>query len=476
MNDDSQDRTHPEFPDEIASGSGGGGFRDRRGSGGSGGSGGRGAGPPGRGGRDELSGGGDTPPHRGAVVAGCLLAVAALIGVLVVRNHGDKHASPSPVSPSGVRLTPPISIDPGPAPSAARTGPYDSELAFPAAPGLCGQDAKAPFVRADDAAAPTPAAGLTVFVGGSRPAVIAGGQPASWRSLPLTGGADPTVVDGVHRMAHGTLVALVRPCAAALPAGPVYYVPDKGAPRRVAATGSIAVSSNPDDAVVWTQREGAGSFVDISSAGKASAPVSLHGRNVYGVVAAGVLATDVDGGAVTLLDRRTGAAIRSLKTVVPIAAGSSTAAGSSIVVGQPSSCVGTGCPIAVTDVRTGKARSYRVPGAGYALGGAISADGRYLAVTVDAISDGWRPGPGPGSLAVLDLQTGRWQTVAGISLPTTDPAALVWSGRTLLVSVAAPDGSLVASWDTVGKRLRSIATVRGNSSATHAPAVAVWRD
>lgn len=428
---------------------------------------------------DEIQGSGAGPP-RALVVAGSLAAVAALIGALVIKNHGGTHASPPPPasssapSSSGVLLVPRPSRAGRPAPTAARSAPYQVAIGYPAAPGLCGSDGNAPFVRLDDTPQSSPSrsarAPVRAYVGGSRPSLLSGGRITG---LPIPGltGATATMVTGVRRLAHGTVVATTRPCTGGSQTGPVYYLPDRGAPggaatRLLAAKGALVALDSTGGATVVVGADANTAVRPVGSGGDLGAPVPVGGRTVIGAVPEGLLATPDDAGAVVvMLERHSGRVLRTLPISTPVAVGGH------VVYGQRPDHIGTGEPLVGLDLATGARHSYRIPADGYVLSGVVSADGRQLAATVDAPSDNWRPGPGPGSLQVLDIGSGAWHQVTGIALPTVDPAALAWSGRTLVVSVASAQGSLVATWTTGQQALRQLGMLRGNSADGHAPPV-----
>ncbi|MGI8867893.1 MAG: hypothetical protein ACR2F6_03330 [Mycobacteriales bacterium] len=438
---------------------------------------------------DEIDNGGDPGPSRALIVGGCLLGLGVLVAALVATGPGKHRAGPGPqpsthasaprTAAESTRPQPPApgpAPQTGPQPTPVNTAPYDSSIRYPTALSPCGGPANAPVLTF--APHRSSATGVAVTVAGSRPAAVAAGTVHALpvpRATPAS--PHPTAdrftpyVSSVHRIAQGTVVQVDEACSTVGVGGRVYYLPDAGSPRLLQrgamlltldATGGALVQTGPVDGPA-----AAGASVRrVRADGTFGRPLPLGPYTALGEVPAGILATAAGSPMVALLDARSGRLIRRLPVAVPFAVGPG------VVFGQSPDAIGTGRPLVAATV-AGSSRRFDVPLSGYPLSGAQSQDGRYLAVSLDAPSDNWRPGPGPGSLWVLDLHAGHWQRVRGISLPTIDPAELAWSGDTLVISVASAKGSQLATWSPDEAGLVLLATLTGNSAGGTAPDIDV---
>ncbi len=95
-------------------------------------------------------------------------------------------------------------------------------------------------------------------------------------------------------------------------------------------------------------------------------------------------------------------------------------AGYSLLAWMPANCRFPSCPITITNTATLASRTLRSPlGHGFVLGGALSPDGRYLAVFVNVSAEA---GGQPAELAIASTQTGRVRLVPAVRMTVGEDA------------------------------------------------------
>jgi hypothetical protein len=112
----------------------------------------------------------------------------------------------------------------------------------------------------------------------------------------------------------------------------------------------------------------------------------------------------------------------------------------------PPDCRGD-CPLSVTGLADGRTRSYPLPpDTGNPGIGAYAPDGHRLALGVPGQFRDGRLIVVPAFAEVLDLGTGEFVRVPGLSSATERAPDLSWSGGLLVLGVWSGSGGQVASW------------------------------
>ena len=106
------------------------------------------------------------------------------------------------------------------------------------------------------------------------------------------------------------------------------------------------------------------------------------------------------------------------------------------------------CLVIRTELATGVARRYRMPGRREPAAGAFAPDGQRLALSFSGVpADPGTPAR-PGFAGILDLRTSALTSVPGLATPPSDHADVTWSadGRWLVLGVRWPEEELIAVW------------------------------
>ncbi len=106
------------------------------------------------------------------------------------------------------------------------------------------------------------------------------------------------------------------------------------------------------------------------------------------------------------------------------------------------------CLVIRTELTSGAARGYRMPGRREPAAGAFAPDGQRLALSFPGVPADPRTPTRPGFAGVLDLRTSTLTSVPGLATPPSDHAAVTWSadGRWLVLGVTWPEEELIAVW------------------------------
>jgi hypothetical protein len=143
-----------------------------------------------------------------------------------------------------------------------------------------------------------------------------------------------------------------------------------------------------------------------------------------------------------LLDRRTGLMRRSLGHAERVVATDDRS-----VAWTPGRC-DPDCLLIRTELATGAARGYRMPGRREPEEGAFAPDGQRLALSFSGtLADTGTPAE-PGFAGILDLRTSALTSVPGLATPPSNHADVTWSaeGRWLVLGVKWPEEELIAIW------------------------------
>jgi hypothetical protein len=365
-------------------------------------------------------------PRRLRQAGTVLLALCAAAGIGVAVWPGDHHPQPGG-GPAH---------HPQPPPTAVR------ERAWPSARESCGGSAELPLVTGARRTGARPA--ISVLVGGTRLARLAFAT-GRIRWFPRAG-VHPD--EYVNTVAGDYAVAIN--CAG----------PDVGSPRllRIDGDGVVPVTlrQHVDDWLLdgrrawglrWSTDPGGHDTLFPTNAGPAVAlPVHFAPVGITDGVVVGNMAAAIGAGPVVLVDATTG------KVRKQLAAGQVLGIGHGELVWATGCAVGTGqsCTAHRRAVDGGPTTDYRLPRSPSFTLGALSPDGTNLAFPIARSLPDPRfrvdhPFP-PADVAVLHLDTGRYDIVPGVELPPKSAPALSFT----------PSGWLVIGLDA-GTRTRLLA-------------------
>lgn len=299
--------------------------------------------------------------------------------------------------------------------------------------------------------------GLRLLVGGPQLlAVDAAGRVARVARLPLGAAAVGDLVavpDGVLAVA----VALQLPQTAR-----VYLIRPTGPPLAVARADEVVpAGQHTFYGLRYPLRQGAPALLyGFSTSGEKlfqrEVPGGWHlAANTPGGLLVSAYPAGVGPAAVLLVEPRTGRTLRRLGTTQFVLAASAervawVAAGCQLGVAA--------CPIVVTDLRTGRSRTY--PPVGEQVGfGLFSPDGRWLALSAYGFHPFVQPNR-PGYVAVLDLRTGAATRLPGVETSAKQAADLAWTpdSRYLAIAVRWPDQGYerLGVWSVAEQRLTAL--------------------
>ncbi len=338
-----------------------------------------------------------------------LVAAAVLVGLQSWRSRApERQAGPSPVS--GATATPEPSESRGPAGAPARFR-------------LDGRPGVGP-------------AGVRLLVGGASPVVV---DAPTGRVAPLPG--VPRLTAGqtaqLGRLA-GATVALVRDSnyrpveAFVLPdGGGTFSVGPAEGVVQAADGGLLAYDSGANGRPGWLAN------LTAHGALRWRRPLSLL-TLVLADTPHGLLVESApdpeQGGALQLINLRTGRLQRALGRTQYVLASTPDA-----VAWVPAGCAER-CQLTVTGLATGRGMPYRTPDNRLPAYAAFSPDQRWLALSFYGLHD-FVPGLNrDGFVVLLDLHSGRVQTVPGLTTEAKSAATLAWSptGGWLAMGVRTP--------------------------------------
>jgi hypothetical protein len=353
---------------------------------------------------DEIVGGVGAPPRRWSRAA-LVAAVAVLFGYVVT------HRYPSPPTGAAAAPRPPASRSPL------------------AEPNLVGRTGPGP-------------AGLRLLVDGTDPRII---DAHTLAVTPVPGlNLRPGSTAQLLRIGSSMIVALTPLYG---PTGGVYLIKPGATPLLLGAEG-LVIPSLDGGIIVAVYRLGRTSVTGLTLDRRVRWRWQLPGNGLLlrdtpaGLVVA-QYADAVSGDAELLLvDRRTGGVVRRLGH-----GRQAVAVSDRLLAWEPVRC-GGGCSLVVTELSTGGGRRYDVYRRPALASGAFSPDGTHLALSFAGVpGDGAGPQE-PGSVAVLDLRTGRKAYVPGLTTPDAEHAEVAWSadGQWLVLGVKYPDRERIAVW------------------------------
>jgi len=354
---------------------------------------------------DEIVGRVGAPPRRWSRAA--LVATAAVLFGYVVT-----HRYPSPPTDAPAPQPPPASRSLLAEPHlVGRTGPGPAGLRLLV-------DGTDPRIIDAHTLAVTPVPGLNL-------------RPGSTAQLLMTGSS--------------VIAALTRLYG---PDGGVYLIKPGAKPMLLAAEG-LVVPSQDGGIITAVYRSGQTSVTGLTLDRRVRWRWQLPGNGLLlrdtpaGLVVA-QYADAVSGDAELLLvDRRTGEVVRRLGH-----GRQAVAVSDRLLAWEPVRCDGAGCSLVVTELSTGGSRRYDIYRRPALASGAFSPDGGRLALSFAGVPGDDAGPPEAGSVAILDLRTGRKAYVPGLTTPNAEHADVAWSadGQWLVLGVKYPDRERIAVW------------------------------
>jgi hypothetical protein len=347
-----------------------------------------------------------------------LLTVAGVAGLVALRvaASGSRPAAPAP--PAAATPTAVGTVEPAPAiPSCPTCRPGRFSL------------------HATSGYGP---AGMRVAVGGRHPAVldIATGRTTPVGPLHLESGQGTTLYP-----VPGGLVASIYGNGGDVVGG--YLLPDSGGTVRLGAFDQWL----PDRDGGFLGYRGAwnghtGLLAAYTSSGRERwrrvvlATASVLRDTPYGLLVQTLPTQDSGVGPIQLLDARTGRVLRRIAVATSVLTSTDRAV---VWLDGPCHDDGGPCRVVVTDLATGRGRTFPPPLGRVPSTAALSPDGR-LAVGVSGLHD-FLPGAiRDGFAAVLDPTTGRLEPLPGLSTQAKHAPVVAWSpNRPWLLMAVQPD-------------------------------------
>lgn len=272
-------------------------------------------------------------------------------------------------------------------------------------------------------------------------------------SQPIAGLPRSAYPYSITRIGGGWAAALSPACHCQSPKVPVYFIADGSAvARRVGVAQAVYPGQAPG--TIWLQTRvtsGRASMVmQVTASGRTiGSPVRLPaGFTIQQGAGSALLLAPASQGPGTVTDELWNPRTRRVTRTFP---GVIAASGSQVAWG-----ICPGCAVHVLDLRTGVARSVRVPARTWAYDGQFSSDGRYLAVHLSGgvNRDGYAT---LSRIAIAGLRTGRLTVLPGSSIGNDLPEALTfgWQGGsdTLIATVTGRAVTQAGLWRPGSARL-----------------------
>ena len=231
------------------------------------------------------------------------------------------------------------------------------------------------------------------------------------------------------------------------PNGGIYLIRPVQRPLLLGA-GEVFVPGRDGTVVVATYRPGATRVTGLGFDGRVRWQWSLPGKvdplrdTPAGLVVAqhpDAVASDAE---LLLLNRQTGVVRRRLSH-----AGYAVATADRSIAWVPTRC-DPDCPVIRTELATGAARRYRMPGRREPAAGAFTPDGQHLALSFSGMPADTRTPARPGFAGILDLRSSALTAVPGLATPPSQHPDITWfaDGRWLVLGVTWPEEELIAVW------------------------------
>ena len=385
---------------------------------------------------------GRPPRPRWVRLGALILVVLAALALFAVRVWPGSGTTPP------VAVPPAMSSSPASQVSGQRSLATPTATPWPTAPGACGSERQLSIVSSGPR---TERTGIRVLLGGDRLQVVDfdSGNARALNISALRPGEYADVQAG-RMSTYITTATCERGRSKVLRIGAdrrVSVVGSIGQTEAVLAGGDRAwVVSYPTDADHLY-----GSVVPLGGGHRVRLPAGFYPYSAADRTLVGVLQPDPQGPPswLLLVDATTGRALTNLgQTAQSVATGS----GQVIWTTGCDASSDRPCDLHRRQLTAGSTTSYRLPRPACCGGpGVVSADGKLVAfllerATTDPRYEG-HPIP-PSDLAVLHLDTGRLQIVPGIELPTKSSPGLAFSadGRWLAIALDAGTRIRLLAW------------------------------